>query len=313
MLRILGHRLLLSVPLLIFVTALTFFLVSLTPGDPAVVILGQNRAPAEYQQLREQLGLLKPVPVQYAGWVSTLAHGSLGTSIFNGESVVTQLSARLGVTLSLVTLTALVSALIGVSLGIASALRQGALARSVDVLSLLGIILPNFWVALVLVAIFAVRLHWLPAVGYVNPSTSLSGWARSLVLPVVVLAAPAVGLIAQQTRNAMLDVLDRPFIRTLKAGGVSHRSLIYRHALRNAGVPVVTVIGLVFIALLGGTIIAENVFALPGLGGLAVDATGRHDLPVIQGIVLYFTVIVVVVNLLIDLLYAWLNPRIRVS
>ena len=313
MLRILGHRLLFSIPLLIFVTALTFFLVSLTPGDPAVVILGQNRAPEEYQQLREQLGLLKPVPVQYANWITTLAHGSLGTSIFNNESVVAKLNARLGVTLSLVTLTALVSSIIGVALGIASALKRGALARAVNVLSLLGIVLPSFWVALVLVAIFAVRLRWLPAIGYINPSASLPGWLRSLVLPVVVLAGPAVGIIAQQTRNAMLDVLERPFIRTLRAGGVKPSSLIYRHALRNAGVPVLTVIGLVFIGLLGGTIIAENVFALPGLGGLAVEATGRHDLPVIQGIVLYFTVIVVVVNLLVNLLYAWLNPRIRVS
>ncbi|MBB5376512.1 peptide/nickel transport system permease protein [Deinococcus metalli] len=294
-------------------TALTFFLVSLTPGDPAVVILGQNRAPEEYQRLREQLGLLQPVPVQYANWVATLAHGSLGTSIFNSESVVAKLNARLGVTLSLVTLTAVVSSVIGVALGIASALRRGVLARTVDVISLLGIVLPSFWVALVLVAIFAVRLHWLPAIGYVNPAADPAGWLRSLVLPVAVLAGPAIGLIAQQTRNAMLDVLERPFIRTLRAGGVRPLSLIYRHALRNAGVPILTVIGLVFIGLLGGTIIAENVFALPGLGGLAVEATGRHDLPVIQGIVLYFTVIVVVVNLLVDLLYAWLNPRIRVS
>lgn len=313
MLRVLGLRLLLSVPLLLFVTALTFFLVSLTPGDPAVVILGQNRAPEEYQRLREQLGLLDPVPVQYAHWLGTLAHGSLGVSIFNNESVVAKLGARLGVTLSLVTLTALVASVVGVALGIASALRQGALARAVDVLSLLGIVLPNFWVALVLVAVFAVRLRWFPAIGYVQPSTSTGGWLRSLALPVVVLAGPAIGLIAQQTRNAMLDVLDRPFIRTLRAGGVPPASLIYRHALRNAGIPIITVVGLVFIALLGGTIIAENVFALPGLGGLAVEATGRHDLPVIQGIVLYFTVIVVVVNLVIDVIYAWLNPRVRVT
>lgn len=313
MLRILGNRLLLALPLLVFVTALTFFLVSLTPGDPAVVILGQNRAPEEYQRLRVQLGLLDPVPVQYAHWLGTLAHGSLGESIFNNESVVAKLGSRLGVTLSLVTLTALVSSLIGVALGVASALRQGALARAVDVLSLLGIVLPNFWVALVLVAVFAVRLHWFPAIGYVTPSASVSGWLRSLALPVVVLAGPAIGFIAQQTRNAMLDVLDRPFIRTLRAGGVPGRSLIYRHALRNAGIPIITVVGLVFIALLGGTIIAENVFALPGLGGLAVEATGRHDLPVIQGIVLYFTVIVVIVNVAVDLLYAWLNPRVRVT
>jgi peptide/nickel transport system permease protein len=200
-----------------------------------------------------------------------------------------------------------------VALGIASAMRRGLLARLVDTISLLGLALPNFWVALVLVAVFAIGLRWLPAIGYVQPSDSLWGWLRSLLLPIVVLAAPAIGLVAQQTRNAMLEVVEKPFMRTLRAGGVGRRSLIYRHALRNAAIPIITVVGLNFIGLLGGTVIAETVFALPGLGGLAVQATSRHDLPIIQGIVLYFTVIVVVVNILVDLAYAWLNPRIRVS
>ncbi len=313
MLRVLGSRLLISLPLLFFVTALTFFLVSLTPGDPAVVILGQNRPPEDYARLREQLGLMEPVPVQYATWLGTLARGSLGVSIFNNEPVVSVLNSRLGVTVSLVVGTTIVSTTIGVALGIASAMRRGVLARMVDTISLLGLALPNFWVALVLVAIFAIGLHWLPAIGYVQPTDSLWGWLRSLLLPIVVLAAPAIGLVAQQTRNAMLEVLEKPFMRTLRAGGVGRRSLIYRHALRNAAIPIVTVVGLNFIGLLGGTVIAETVFALPGLGGLAVQATSRHDLPIIQGIVLYFTVIVVVVNIVVDLAYAWLNPRIRVS
>lgn len=311
--KLLGYRLLLSAPLLFFVTALTFFLVSLIPGDPAVVILGQNQPPEAYQRLREQLGLMKPLPVRYADWLGTLAHGSLGVSIFNNQPVVSILNGRLGVTLSLVILTTVVACALGVALGVASAVRRGALARLVDVFSLLGLVLPNFWVALVLVAIFAVGLHLFPAIGYVDPTASVGGWLRSLVLPIAVLAGPAIGLIAQQTRTAMLEVLDRPFMRTLRAGGVPRRSLIYRHALRNAAIPIITVVGLTFIGLLGGTVIAETVFALPGLGGLAVTTTANHDLPVIQGIVLYFTAIVVVVNILVDLAYAWLNPRIRLS
>lgn len=313
MLKILRQRLLISLPLLFFVTILTFFLISLIPGDPTLVILGQNRPPEEYQRLREQLGLTKPVIVQYVDWLTTLTRGSLGVSIYNNESVVSVLNNRLGVTFSLVVLTTLVSGLIGIALGISGAVRQGLLARVIDVLSLLGLALPNFWVALVLVAIFAIGLGWLPAIGYIRPGESLLGWLQSVVLPVAVLAAPAIGLIAQQTRNAMLEVLESPFIRTLRAGGVSRNSVIYRHALRNASIPIITVIGLTFIGLLGGTIIVETIFALPGLGGYAVEATMRHDLPMIQGVVLYFTVIVIIVNIIVDLSYAYLNPKVRLK
>lgn len=313
MLKILRQRLLISLPLLFFVTILTFFLISLIPGDPTLVILGQNRPPEEYQRLREQLGLTKPVIVQYVDWLTTLTRGSLGVSIYNNESVVSVLNNRLGVTFSLVVLTTLVSGLIGIALGISGAVRQGLLARVIDVLSLLGLALPNFWVALVLVAIFAIGLGWLPAIGYIRPGESLLGWLRSVVLPVAVLAAPAIGLIAQQTRNAMLEVLESPFIRTLRAGGVSRNSVIYRHALRNASIPIITVIGLTFIGLLGGTVIVETIFALPGLGGYAVEATMRHDLPMIQGVVLYFTIIVIIVNIIVDLSYAYLNPKVRLK
>jgi len=313
MLKVLRQRLLISLPLLFFVTILTFFLISLIPGDPTLVILGQNRPPEEYQRLREQLGLTKPVLVQYSDWLTTLTRGSLGVSIYNNEPVVSVLNNRLGVTLSLVVLTTIVSGVIGIALGILGSVRQGLLARIIDLLSLLGLALPNFWVALVLVAIFAIGLGWLPAIGYIRLGESLFGWLRSVILPVAVLAAPAIGLIAQQTRNAMLEVLESPFIRTLRAGGVSRNSLIYRHALRNASIPIITVIGLTFIGLLGGTVIVETIFALPGLGGYAVEATMRHDLPMIQGVVLYFTVIVIIVNIIVDLSYAYLNPKVRVK
>jgi peptide/nickel transport system permease protein len=302
-----------SLPLLFFVTALTFFLVSLTPGDPALVILGPNHAPEEYARVREQLGLNQPLLMRYGSWLGDLLQGNLGNSIFNQEPVVTVLNGRLGVTLSLVIGTTLVSTIIGIGLGLAGAMRRGVLAKLVDTVSLLGFAIPNFWLALVLVAIFALGLRWVPAIGYVDPATSPGGWLQSLVLPVVVLSAPVIGLVAQQTRNAILEVLEKPFIRTLRAGGASRSSILFRHLLRSASIPIITVVGLTFIGLLSGTVIVETVFALPGLGGLAVQATARHDLPIIQGVVLYFTVIVIVVNLLVDLAYAWLNPKVRVS
>ncbi len=313
MFKIVGRRLLVSLPLVLIVTMLTFFLVLLTPGDPAVVILGMNHTPAEYEAAREKLGLSQPALTRYGHWISDLGNGDLGVAIFNSEPVLKILKDRSGVTFSLIIVTTIFSSIIGIGLGIASAVQRGFLARIVDVTSLLGMALPNFWVALVLVAIFSVKLGLLPAIGYIQPGTSLSGWFKSLILPVIVLSAGAIGGIAQQTRSSMLEVLEKPYMRTLRAGGLGRTSLIYRHALRNASISIITVVGLIFISLLGGTVIAETVFALPGLGGLAVQATSRHDLPVIQGLVLYFTVIVIVVNILVDIIYAWLNPRIRLS
>jgi peptide/nickel transport system permease protein len=313
MLKVLRYRLLISIPLLIFVSSLTFFLISIIPGDPTLVILGLNRRPEDYALLRDQLGLNKPVLVQYSDWLSNLVHGDLGGSIYNKESVLKILNTRSGVTLSLVAITTLVTGVIGIVLGVISAIKQGFIARFVDVISLIGTATPNFWVALMLISVFVVTLGWLPSIGYVQPSASLKEWIRMLVLPVITLSAPSIGMVAQQTRDSMLGVLDKPFIRTLRASGLSQRSLIFKHALRNAAIPILTVIGLLFVGLFGGTIIAETIFALPGLGGLAVRATTTHDFPVIQGVVLYFTVIVIVVNLAIDLLYVWLDPRIRFS
>jgi len=313
MLKIIGRRFLVSLPLVLIVTMLSFFLVLLTPGDPAAVMLGMNHTQAEYEAAREKLGLNQPALTRYGHWLKDLGNGDLGVSIFNSEPVLKILKGRSGVTFSLIIVTTLFSSIIGIGLGIASAIRRGFLARMVDLISLLGMALPNFWLALVFVAIFSVSLRLLPAIGYIQPVTSLSGWVKSLVLPVAVLSASAIGIIGQQTRSSMLEVLDSPFIRTLRAGGLGRISLIYRHALRNAAISIITVVGLTFVSLLSGTVIAETVFALPGLGGLAVQATSRHDLPVIQGLVLYFTVIVIIVNLIVDIIYAWLNPRIRLS
>jgi len=309
--RLIARRLLLSIPLVFIVSALTFVLESFTPGDAARLILGTQFDPTRYAQLREQLGIDQPLYLQYWHWLGGLPHGNLGQSAYDGTAVAPTLNSRLGVTLFLILGTTLVSALVGVTLGIISALRGGILGRLVDVLSLVGLALPSFWLGLVLVAVFAVAIPAFPATGYVPLLNSPAEWARSLVLPVITLSAAAVAVIAKQTRDAMMDVLGREFIRALRARGVPERTIIFRHALRSAAIPVVTVLGLLFVGLLSGSVLVESVFALPGLGSLAVQATTEHDFPVISGVALYFTLVVVVVNLLVDLAYGWLNPKVR--
>jgi peptide/nickel transport system permease protein len=223
------------------------------------------------------------------------------------------LNGRLPATLSLVIGSTVIATVCGLAFGVLAALRTGALGTAVDTVALAGLAIPNFFLGLLLVGWFAVTLRLFPATGYVPASQSPAGWLRSLVLPVVTLAAPGAAAIARQTRDAMREVLRQPFIRTLRAAGVPRRVVIGKHALRNAAVPVVTVIGLIFIGSLSGTVLVESVFALPGLGGLAVQAASQHDLPLIQGVAVYFTVIVICVNLLADVTCSWLDPRLRVS
>jgi peptide/nickel transport system permease protein len=313
MLRLIGYRLLISVPLLFGVSVLTFVLVSLTPGDAARTILGANGTPQQYAQLRHQLGLDQPLYGQYGHWLDRVVHGNLGNSLFTGEPVTQALNERLSVTLSLIIAATVLSAILGVALGVLSALRTGTLGRAVDVMSLAGLALPNFWLGLLLVTLLAVEIHLFPATGYVPLSQSIGDWARALVLPVVTLVVGGVAVVAKHTRDSMLDVLRRDFIRTLRANGVSEWSIVFRHALKNAAIPVVTVLGLIFVSLLSGTVLVESVFVLPGLGSLAVQATNQHDIPVIQGVAIYFTLIVITVNLLVDLTYGWLNPKVRSS
>jgi peptide/nickel transport system permease protein len=313
MLRLIGRRLALSVPQLFVVSLSTFLLVALIPGDVARTIVGPNGTREQYASLRGSLGLDESLPARYWDWLSHAVTGDLGTSLFSQESVSSLLGSRLPVTLSLVIGSTLVATALGVLLGIAGARAAGPVGRLVDAIALLGLAIPNFFLGLLLVAWFAVALPWFPATGYVPFADSPGDWLASLVLPVVTLAVPGVAVIAKQTRDAMRDALERPFIRTLRAAGVSRRSLIYKHALRNAAIPVATVVGVVFVAALSGTVLVESVFAMPGLGGLAVQATDQHDLPLIQGVAIEFTIIVIAVNLLVDVAYGWLDPRVRVS
>lgn len=286
---------------------------SLIPGDPARAILGPNGTPEQYEALRRELHTDQPVLVQYGAYMARLLQGDLGSSLFNHEPVAHSLAARLPVTLSLLVLSLLVVAVVGIALGMASVAAGGWVSRIVDVISLLGLALPNFWIALVLVSLFAVTIPLFPAVGYVPIDVSLNGWATSLVLPVTALAIGGLANVAKVARDGVAGAMESDYIRTLRACGVPRGSLLWKHALRNSGVTLVTVLGVAFVGALSGSVFVENVFALPGLGSLVVNATAQHDIPVIQGVALAFTVIVVIVNLVVDLTYAWINPRLRAS
>jgi peptide/nickel transport system permease protein len=310
--RLLLRRLAVSVPLLLVICSTTFFLAALIPGDVARTILGPNASQAQYLSLRQELGLNKPLSERYWNWLTGAFHGDLGRSLFNQEPVTSLLDTRLPTTLSLVIGSTVVAAMLGVLLGVASAGSTGALGRLVDALALAGLAVPNFFLGLLLVSWFAVSLKLLPASGYVPFTQSPSSWVKSLVLPVTTLALPGAAVIAKQTRDSMKEVSAQPFVRTLRASGISRRSITFKHVLRSAAIPVATVIGLVFVGALSGTVLVESVFAMPGLGGLAVQATANHDLPLIQGVVVYFTVIVIAVNLLVDAAYGALDPRVRV-
>ena len=310
MLRHLSRRAVLIVPTLLVVSLLTFVLVAITPGDPAVRILGAGASPEQYAALDQKLGLTNPIYSQYLHWLSGLVDGNLGVSLFTSQPVTTLLNQRLEVTLSLVIGATLVSLVIGVALGTLAATLHGRLGSAVNTTSWLGFAIPNYWLGLVLILVLAVKVHWFPATGYVPLGTDPWQWFRSLILPVLTLSIVGITGIAKQTRDSMRDALRGEYITSLRASGFPARTQL-RHALRNASLPIVTSGGLFFVAMLGGTVLVEQVFVLPGLGGLAVQAAGDHDLPVLEGVVVYFTVIVVVVNLAVDLSYSWLNPKVR--
>lgn len=305
-----ARRLAWSVPLLLVVSLISFVLSSLSPGNVAGVILGTGATDEQRAEVTRQLGLDASLPEQYWRWLTHAVRGDLGNSLFSNESVTSMLSSRLPVTLSMALLTLVLSVVIGILLGTVSAIRGGALARLVDASSLFVMAVPSFWFAAVLVVAFAVWVPLFPASGYVPFAFSPSLWLSSLVLPVVCLATSSVAGLALQMRGQMVTTFQSDFVRALRANGLSTRSVLFRHVWKNASGPVVTVSGLLVVSLLGGTVLMEAIFGMAGLGTLAVEATAKHDLPVIQGVVVYFTVIVIVVNLVTDLAQAALNPRV---
>ena len=309
--RVIGKWVLTAVPVVFVVSIITFLLASLVPGDPARAILGLQAPEAQVEALRAQMGLDRPLPVQYWQWLSGVLHGEFGRSIVSGGKVSQDLLGRLPVTLSILVVGLIVTVVVGVGLGLVSAVRGGALGKLVDVLSLFGMAVPGYWLALVLVALFAVWLPLFPATGYVALTESVPGWIASLFLPVLTLALTGTAALAKQTRSCILDELGRDYVRMLRARGVPARRVLFVHVLRNAAAPIITVIGLIFIGLISGAVLLENVFVLPGLGSLIVTATQSHDIPTILGLTLFLSIAVAVVNLLVEISYALLNPKVR--
>jgi peptide/nickel transport system permease protein len=311
--RVVVRRLLLTVPLLFIVSALSFVLLSLAAGDAATTILGDQGTAEQYASLRHQLGLDLPLHEQYWHWLRNALSGDFGTSIVSGQSVTQAAAQRLAVSLSLLIGSLVVMLIVGVGLGVFSAVHGGAIGRMVDGLSLLGFALPPFWVGAVLVEVLAVHIRLFPAVGYVSLADSPGEWLRSIALPVIALSLGGVAALAKHTREAMLDVLASEHIRMAWANGIPARSIFLVYAFKNVGTRVLTIMGLLTVSLLGGTLVVETVFALPGLGSLVVTAATQQDLPVVLGVTVFFTTIVVLVNLVTDVAYTWLDPRVRSS
>ena len=311
--RVVLRRLALAVPLLLIVSALSFVLVSAQPSNAARSILGTGATASAVRTLEARLGLNQPVYEQYWHWLTKALSGNLGASYLSSQSVGEALRQRYPVTLSLVLVSLIVFVVVGTLLGVLGAVWRGPFGRIVDGASLVGFAIPPFWLGTVLVVLFAAKLRWFPAIGYVSPGTSVGDWARSLVLPVAALATTSVALLAKQTREAMLDVLAGEHIRMARANGIPPRTIIFRLALKNAAARIVTISGLQVITLLSGTIFIEYVFSLPGLGSGLVSAASQGDLPVAQAITVIFTLTIVVINLIVDVLYTLLDPRVRTS
>jgi peptide/nickel transport system permease protein len=313
MLTFIIRRIVAGVILLFVISALAFGLLYLDSANIARRILGQNATPEAVVQKTHELGLDQPVVVQYWTWLTNALHGDLGRSWFNGQLVSVSLSGRVAVTLSLVIGTTLVTAIVSVILGVLAARRGGAVDGTVQVFSVLGFAIPGFLIALYLVLIFAINLHWFKATGYVPMTESFTGWLSSVILPIAALSFGAIAAVTQQIRGSMIDGMSRDYVRTLRSRGLDTRSVVYKHALRNAGGPALAILAVQFIGLLGGAVIVEQIFALPGMGQLTVQAGLQGDIPVMMGLVVATAVIVIIVNLLIDLAQAALNPKVRLS
>jgi peptide/nickel transport system permease protein len=312
--RLVVRRLLSLVPLLFVVSVLVFGLIVLLPGDRARAIAGDDASPEQVAQVRESLGLDRPIVVQYGHWVGDVARGDLGTSVFVNYKVSDAIRSRAPVTLSLIGAGLLISLLVGIPLGTVAGSRPGSrLDRLVTLGSAGGVAIPNFWLALLLLLLFTSVFTWLPATGYVGFADSPVEWLRHLILPAVTLGAAGAAEIVFQTRAGIANVLQQDYIRTLRATGLPERTVIGKHALKNAMVPVVTVAGLQISRLFGFSVIVERIFGLPGIGSLAVEAVFKRDVPVIQGIVLVVTVVILLTNLLVDVSYGWFNPKMRAA
>ena len=310
------RRLLAVLPVLLVVSLLVFFMLRLAPGDPAAVIAGNNATSEDIANIRTHMGLDKPIAVQYVLWMGQVLQGDLGYSYYLSKPVTALVAQRMEPTLSLALGTVLLAVCIAVPLGSLAAWRMGGwLDRGLSAFSVAGFSVPVFVIAYLLIYVFAMQLQWLPVQGYKPISGTQSqgtwAWMRQLILPWLTLSTVYVALIARITRASVSEALQEDFIRTARAKGLAESTVLVRHALANAAVPIVTVVGIGVALLIGGVVVTETVFAIPGLGSLTVDAVLNRDFPVIQGLVLLFSLSYVLINLLVDTSYVWLDPRIR--
>src|SRR5438876_1727990 len=306
------RRILATIPVMAIVALFVFSLLYIAPGDPAAVIAGDQATPADVERIRQSLGLDRPFLIRFGEWVWQILHGDLGTSIFSNLPVATMIGQRVEPTLSLMVVTLVVAVSIAVPIGVVAAWKADTLIdRAIMAFAVLGFSVPVFVVGYLLAYVFALELDWLPVQGYTPLADGLWRWLENLILPAIALGCVYIALIARITRAAMLEVLQQDYIRTARAKGIGQQGILFVHALKNASVPIVTVIGIGIALLIGGAVVTETVFAIPGIGRLTVDAILRRDYPVIQGIVLLFSFLYVLVNLAIDLLYTVLDPRIR--
>jgi len=306
------RRLLGTIPVMLVVAIFIFLMLRMTPADPAAIIAGDNATTEQVAKIRSQLGLDRPMVEQFFIWSGKVLTGDLGESFFFKKTVASLIGERIEPTLSLALFTIMIAVLVAVPLGVLAAHRHGSwIDRIVMGFSVLGFSVPVFVIGYVLIYLFAVYLNWLPVQGYQRISEGVGGWVQRLILPSVTLSVIYIALIARMTRTSVLEVLSEDYIRTARAKGQSERKVMFRHALRNAAVPIVTVIGLGVALLIGGVVVTESVFTIPGLGRLTVDAVLARDYPTIQAVILLFSFVYVMINLAVDMVYTILDPRIR--
>ena len=308
----LARRLLATIPVMAIVAVLVFSMLRLTPGDPASIIAGAAATSADIAGIRDKLGLDRPIVEQFAIWIGNLARGDLGESFFFKKTVAELVASRLEPTLALSVATITIAVCVAVPLGVLAAYKQGTVIDKIVMgFSVLGFSVPVFVIGYSLIYLFAIKLNWVPVQGYQRIGDGFGGFLQRLILPSITLSVIYIALIARMTRTSVLDVMNEDYIRTARAKGQTERKVLFRHALRNAAVPIVTVIGLGVALLIGGVVVTESVFTIPGLGRLTVDAVLARDFPVIQAMILLTSGVYVGINLLIDLAYALLDPRIR--
>ncbi|MER7810873.1 ABC transporter permease [Streptomyces sp900116325] len=313
MLTFIARRIAAGALLLLVISLLSYLLLSIPDMDVGRQLLGEGTSQSAVDAKNASLGLDRPILAQYTDWLSHAVRGDLGTSWFTSEDVTQAIANRLPVTVSLMLGVTVVTAVVSFLLGVWAGVRRGAVDRVVQILGVVGYALPGFLVTLVLVLVFAVNLNWFPAIGYTPFTDSPGDWLSTVTLPIISLSVASIAGVSQQVRGAVVDVLRQDYVRTLRARGLPASRIVFKHVLRNASAPALSVLGTQFVGLLGGAVLVEQIFGLPGIGGMTVTYTTRGDIPVIMALVMLTVIGVVLINLLVDVLIGWLNPKARVA